>query len=90
MYLQSNKKIFDVKKLPTEEYALSLGLPQAPRIRFLKRIGKKEPSKIEVDVDNDDLSEEETEEEQDNRKVSENKDPPMPIEVWKRNQHCKE
>ena len=73
VYLQSNKKIFDVKKLPTEEYALSLGLPQAPRIRFLKRIGKKEPSKIEVDVDNDDLSEEETEEEQDNRKVSENK-----------------
>ena len=57
----------------TEEYALSLGLPQAPRIRFLKRIGKKEPSKIEVDDDNDDLSEEETEEEQNNRKVSENK-----------------
>ena len=73
VYLQSNKKIFDVKKLPKEEYALSLGLPQAPRIRFLKRIGKNEPSIIEVDDDNDDLSEEETEEEQDNRKVSENK-----------------
>ena len=73
VYLQSNKKIFDVKKLPTEEYALSLGLPQAPRIRFLKRIGKKESSKIEVGVNNDDLSEEESEEEQDNRKVSENK-----------------
>ena len=37
IHLQSNKKVFDVRKLPTSEYALSLGLSQAPRIRFLKK-----------------------------------------------------
>ena len=37
VHLQSNKKIFDVRKLPTSKYAFSLGLPQAPRIRFLKK-----------------------------------------------------
>ena len=37
VHLQSNKKVFDVRKLPTSEYALSLGLSQAPRIRFLKK-----------------------------------------------------
>ena len=35
--LQSNKKIFDVHKLPTDEYAKALGLAQPPRIRFLQR-----------------------------------------------------
>ncbi|XP_015777633.1 PREDICTED: probable ATP-dependent RNA helicase DDX10 [Acropora digitifera] len=36
IFLQSNKKIFDVTKLPLDEYAQSLGLPNPPRIRFLK------------------------------------------------------
>lgn len=39
VHLQSNKRVFDVRKLPTSEYALSLGLSQAPRIRFLKKDG---------------------------------------------------
>ena len=37
VHLQSNKRIFDVRKLPTNEYANSLGLSQPPRIRFLQR-----------------------------------------------------
>jgi len=37
VYLQSNKNVFDIRKLPVEEFALSLGLPAAPRLRFLKR-----------------------------------------------------
>ncbi len=35
VHLQSNKTIFDVHKLPIEEFAFSLGLPAAPRVRFL-------------------------------------------------------
>ena len=40
VHLQSNKKIFDVHKLPTSEYANSLGLAQPPRIRFLRHAEK--------------------------------------------------
>jgi ATP-dependent RNA helicase DDX10/DBP4 len=40
VHLQSNKKIFDVRKLPLAEYALSLGLSQAPRVRFLKKVSQ--------------------------------------------------
>ena len=40
IHLQSNKQIFDVHKLPTDEYARSLGLAQPPRIRFLQRAAK--------------------------------------------------
>ena len=42
VYLQSNKKIFDVHKLPTTRYARSLGLAQPPRIRFLRDIERKQ------------------------------------------------
>ncbi|KAJ7394229.1 ATPdependent RNA helicase [Desmophyllum pertusum] len=53
VFLQSNKKIFDVNKLPLDEFAQSLGLPNPPRIRFLKKAEKKygkpdEPSQIDV------------------------------------------
>ncbi|XP_068698685.1 probable ATP-dependent RNA helicase DDX10 isoform X2 [Montipora foliosa] len=41
VFLQSNKKIFDVNKLPLDQYARSLGLPNPPRIRFLKKKDKK-------------------------------------------------
>lgn len=37
IYLHSNKEVFDVTKLPLAEYALSLGLPTTPRVRFLKK-----------------------------------------------------
>ena len=42
IHLQSNKKIFDVHKLPTTEYANSLGLAQPPRIRFLRHAERKQ------------------------------------------------
>jgi ATP-dependent RNA helicase DDX10/DBP4 len=36
IYVQKDKDIFHLDKLPLEEFAASLGLPGAPRIRFLK------------------------------------------------------
>lgn len=36
--VQKDKKVFDLAALPLEEYAASLGLPGAPRIRGLKNI----------------------------------------------------
>lgn len=52
VFLQSNKKIFDVNQLPLDAFAQSLGLPNPPRIRFLKkaekRYGKLGDSQIDV------------------------------------------
>jgi ATP-dependent RNA helicase DDX10/DBP4 len=36
IYLQKDKDIFQLDKLPLEDFAASLGLPGAPRIKFLK------------------------------------------------------
>ncbi|XP_054830831.1 probable ATP-dependent RNA helicase DDX10 [Eublepharis macularius] len=41
VYLMKNKEVFDVFKLPVTEYALSLGLAVAPRVRFLQKAQKK-------------------------------------------------
>ena len=35
--MQPDRAVFDVTKLPAVEFALSLGLPSAPQLRFLKR-----------------------------------------------------
>ena len=40
VFLQSNKDVFDVSALPVDEYSLSLGLSQPPRIRFMKKARK--------------------------------------------------
>ena len=40
VFLQPNHAIFDVQKLPAAEFALSIGLPTAPKLRFLKNAGK--------------------------------------------------
>ncbi|XP_034565780.1 probable ATP-dependent RNA helicase DDX10 [Notolabrus celidotus] len=37
VYLMKNKEVFDVFKLQIKEYALSLGLAVAPRVRFLSK-----------------------------------------------------
>ncbi|XP_069007097.1 probable ATP-dependent RNA helicase DDX10 [Embiotoca jacksoni] len=37
VYLMKNKEVFDVFKLQLHEYAVSLGLAVAPRVRFLNR-----------------------------------------------------
>ncbi|KAK6332368.1 ATP-dependent RNA helicase dbp4 [Orbilia brochopaga] len=36
VYIQKDRDIFDLEKLPLQEYATSLGLPGAPRVKFLK------------------------------------------------------
>ena len=36
IHVQKDKEIFKLKDLPLEEYAASLGLPGAPRIKFIK------------------------------------------------------
>ncbi|KAK9814593.1 hypothetical protein WJX72_008381 [[Myrmecia] bisecta] len=41
VFLQPNHEVFRVEALPAAEYALSLGLSSAPKLRFLKRAGKK-------------------------------------------------
>ncbi|KAK9804535.1 hypothetical protein WJX73_005527 [Symbiochloris irregularis] len=45
VFLQPKKDVFDVRALPLEEFALSLGLPTLPRMRFLSRqsSGKAQP-----------------------------------------------
>ncbi|XP_074906078.1 putative ATP-dependent RNA helicase DDX10 [Buteo buteo] len=40
VYLMKNKEVFDVFRLPLAEYALSLGLAMAPRVRFLQKVRK--------------------------------------------------
>ncbi|WOK99750.1 DEAD-box ATP-dependent RNA helicase 32 isoform X1 [Canna indica] len=37
IFLQRDKEVFDVSKLPIEDFAVSLGLPVTPKLRFLKR-----------------------------------------------------
>ena len=63
-FLLSNKEVFDVHQLDTEQFSRSLGLAVAPRIRFLQRLEKqsdqtKPKSASLFDSDND---EEEAEE----------------------------
>uniref|UniRef100_A0A8C4WUX3 ATP-dependent RNA helicase n=1 Tax=Eptatretus burgeri TaxID=7764 RepID=A0A8C4WUX3_EPTBU len=63
IFLMRNKEVFDVKKLPLDQYAFSLGLAVAPHIRFLQKakqqvlhkegIGKKNDTETgeEFDID---------------------------------------
>ena len=37
VYLQKNKSVFKVEELPAERFAASLGLPGAPKIKFLAK-----------------------------------------------------
>eukprot|EP00730_Choanoeca_flexa_P014908 TRINITY_DN6692_c0_g1_i1.p1 TRINITY_DN6692_c0_g1~~TRINITY_DN6692_c0_g1_i1.p1 ORF type:complete len:731 (+),score=200.44 TRINITY_DN6692_c0_g1_i1:317-2194(+) len=41
VFLQPNKAVFKATELPTEEFAASLGLPAAPKIKFVKKAIKK-------------------------------------------------
>ncbi|KAM9022067.1 putative ATP-dependent RNA helicase DDX10 [Ara ararauna] len=49
VYLMKNKEVFDVFKLPLAEYALSLGLAMAPRVRFLQKVQKQLSAKTAAD-----------------------------------------
>ena len=37
VYLQKNKKVFDIKTIDIDAYSFSMGLPNAPRLRFLQQ-----------------------------------------------------
>ncbi|KAF6102949.1 DEAD-box helicase 10 [Phyllostomus discolor] len=52
VYLMKDKEIFDVNKLPIPEYALSLGLAVAPRVRFLQKMQKQPAKELVVSQDN--------------------------------------
>ena len=41
VYLQKNKKVFDVSSIDTKAFATSLGLANAPNIRFVKKVEAK-------------------------------------------------
>lgn len=41
VYLQKDKSIFKVTELPADKFAASLGLPGAPKIKFLKKANAK-------------------------------------------------
>ncbi|XP_053168415.1 probable ATP-dependent RNA helicase DDX10 [Hemicordylus capensis] len=55
VYLMKNKEVFDVFKLPITEYAFSLGLAVAPRVRFLQKAQKK---MLESEPERESLSQE--------------------------------
>ncbi|EFN51307.1 hypothetical protein CHLNCDRAFT_28229, partial [Chlorella variabilis] len=40
VFLQPNRKVFDVTQLPAAEFAYSMGLPTAPKLRFLSKAEK--------------------------------------------------
>ncbi len=63
VYIKSNKTIFDVEKLPTDNYAISLGLAQPPRIRFLQRVQQRKDKAVEIK--NEELSSAESDSELD-------------------------
>ncbi|KAB2574985.1 ATP-dependent RNA helicase DBP4 [Lasiodiplodia theobromae] len=42
IHIQKDKEIFNLQKLPLEDFAASLGLPGAPRIKFMKGDNAKE------------------------------------------------
>ncbi|CAD7689917.1 unnamed protein product [Nyctereutes procyonoides] len=52
VYLMKDKEIFDVSTLPIPEYALSLGLAVAPRVRFLQKMQKQPTKELMVSQDN--------------------------------------
>ncbi|XP_036114067.1 probable ATP-dependent RNA helicase DDX10 [Molossus molossus] len=52
IYLMKDKAVFDVSKLPIPEYAMSLGLAVAPRVRFLQKMQKQPTKELIVSQDN--------------------------------------
>jgi hypothetical protein len=50
VFLQPNKAIFNVKQLPAEDYAQSLGLLTAPKLRFLKKVSNAIPDEMSEKV----------------------------------------
>jgi len=76
VFLQPNRQVFDVTKLPADEYAFSLGLPSVPKLRFLKkRAGNKdEKKKKKIDSNDNAAGKNEEEEEEDDGSASSSSD----------------
>ncbi|XP_004689342.1 PREDICTED: probable ATP-dependent RNA helicase DDX10 [Condylura cristata] len=53
VYLMKDKEVFNVSKLSMPEYALSLGLAVAPRVRFLQKMQKQSPKELVVNQQNE-------------------------------------
>ncbi|XP_022716911.1 DEAD-box ATP-dependent RNA helicase 32 [Durio zibethinus] len=57
IHIQKDKEVFDVMKLPVDEYSASLGLPMTPKVRFLKQKNKSkmesEKSSLESEISDD-------------------------------------
>ena len=48
VFLQADKSVFDVHKLPAEAYAESLGLPSAPRIKVIQKDRARKEAKAKL------------------------------------------
>lgn len=48
IHLQRDKEVFDVSKLPVEEFAASLGLPMTPKIRFISQKQTNQKASVEI------------------------------------------
>ncbi|OZJ05283.1 hypothetical protein BZG36_01938 [Bifiguratus adelaidae] len=64
VYLQRNKEIFKVQDLPMEEFAASLGLPGAPKVKFIdkslaKNASRQPATKIVAELEGTEEAEEE-------------------------------
>jgi ATP-dependent RNA helicase DDX10/DBP4 len=63
VYLQKNKKVFDIKTIEIDAFSFSMGLPNAPRLRFLQQSasagGDASASDDEEDADGEARAEEE-------------------------------
>ncbi|KAI8377814.1 P-loop containing nucleoside triphosphate hydrolase protein [Radiomyces spectabilis] len=64
VYLQKNKKIFKAAELPAEEFAHSLGLAGAPKIKFIKKAEKVSYNNQTAPALSDDEEEEESDKEE--------------------------
>ena len=52
VYLHKDKSIFQLDKLPVERFAASLGLPGAPKIKFLTKAAASTRKNVNRDVEN--------------------------------------
>lgn len=73
VYLQKDKIIFDVNALPAEEFASSLGLPGAPKIKFVEKSKAKNAVRGNQKKSSDDEDEDEDDEEEDEEPVEKSK-----------------
>lgn len=59
IHKQGDKEVFDVMKLPVEEFSTSLGLPMTPKIRFLNQKTKGKSTPAEASLHLPEISDEE-------------------------------